>query len=233
MVVHLRPTAPIAPDALLPGDPGRALALAQDLLAKPLMSNHHRGLWGYHGETVRDDRPLTIQSTGIGGPSAAIVLHELAELGVARAIRVGTCGSAELEPGTLVVAAGAFASDGTSRALGAGGPVAASARLTEDLAAAAKAPRVRVETVDLFYAERAGSEGIAAWEMEAAPLFALGAELGLEVACVLTVVARGAERISEELLAEAELEMGRAAAAALARQPQPVAAEPSSTSSRA
>ncbi len=55
---------------------------------KPLMSNHNRGLWGYTGETP-EGRPLTVQSTGMGGPSAAIVLHELAELGVRRAIRVG------------------------------------------------------------------------------------------------------------------------------------------------
>src|SRR5215217_1396891 len=81
MTVHLHPTAPIAPDAILPGDPGRALALAQDLLEGPRMSNHHRGLWGYYGETKAGGRPLTIQSTGIGGPSSAVVLAELAELG--------------------------------------------------------------------------------------------------------------------------------------------------------
>jgi purine-nucleoside phosphorylase len=48
---HLRPSTPYAPDALLPGDPGRALALAQQLLTEPKMSNHARGLWGYSGET--------------------------------------------------------------------------------------------------------------------------------------------------------------------------------------
>jgi uridine phosphorylase len=216
--VHLRPTAPIAPDALLPGDPGRALALAQDLLEKPKMSNHHRGLWGYYGETAGDGRPLTIQSTGIGGPSAAIVLRELADLGVRRAVRVGTCASLapELEPGALLVAAEAVAGDGTSRALGADATVAASADLTRALRNAAGAPEARVETTDLFYAERTGANGVVAWEMEAAPLFALGAELGLDIGCVLTVVARGEERISGSDLAEAELRMGRAAAAALA-----------------
>ena len=197
------------------------------------MANHHRGLWGYHGETVGGARPLTVQSTGIGGPSAAIVLSELAELGVRSAIRVGTCGSHELDPGTIVVAAEALAADGTSRALGAAESVAASPRLTEALVEAADLRRVRVETVDLFYADHGPAGAAAAWEMEAAPLFALGAGLGVEVACVLTVVARGGERLSEEGLAEAELEMGRAAAAALAAGPQPVAAEPSSTSSRA
>ena len=47
--IHLHPTAELAERVLLPGDPGRALALAQLLLEKPLMFNHHRGLWGYTG----------------------------------------------------------------------------------------------------------------------------------------------------------------------------------------
>jgi len=48
---RLRPTAPIAADAILVGDPGRALLLAQELLEQPKMSNHARGLWGYSGAT--------------------------------------------------------------------------------------------------------------------------------------------------------------------------------------
>ena len=48
---RLRPTAPIAADAVLVGDPGRALLLAQELLEEPKMSNHARGLWGYSGQT--------------------------------------------------------------------------------------------------------------------------------------------------------------------------------------
>src|SRR5918996_2940966 len=116
MPVHLRPSGPIAPDALLPGDPGRALALAQSLLREPKMSNHHRGLWGYSGETEAG-RPMTIQATGMGGPSAAIVLAELAELGVQRAIRIGSCGSLDpgLRLGELLVVEAALADDGASR----------------------------------------------------------------------------------------------------------------------
>jgi uridine phosphorylase len=91
--IHLRPTAALAERVLLPGDPGRALALAQLLLEGPLMFNHHRGLWGYTGPALADGKPLTIQSTGMGGPSAAIVLQELIALGARRAIRVGTCGA--------------------------------------------------------------------------------------------------------------------------------------------
>src|SRR5271168_1572663 len=123
--IHLHPTGPLAERVLLPGDPGRALQLAQSLLVDPLMFNHHRGLWGYTG-AAPDGEPLSIQSTGMGGPSAAIVLTELIALGARRAIRVGTCGAlAEgLELGALVIARDSIGADGTSRALGAGERVA-------------------------------------------------------------------------------------------------------------
>ena len=86
------------------------------------MFNHHRGLWGYTG-AAPDGEPLTIQATGMGGPSAAIVLTELIALGARRAIRVGTCGA--LDPRARARAsswsrASRSARDGTSRALGAG-----------------------------------------------------------------------------------------------------------------
>src|SRR3954464_9501170 len=88
MPARLRPTAPIASDAILVGDPGRALMLAQELLQQPKMSNHARGLWGYAGATDAGDE-LTIQSTGMGGPSATVVLRDLAELGGRGGVRVG------------------------------------------------------------------------------------------------------------------------------------------------
>src|SRR5450759_54373 len=119
--IHLRPTAPLSERVLLPGDPGRALQLAQTLLQEPRMFNHHRGLWGYTG-TAPDGETLTIQATGMGGPSAAIVLSELLALGARRAIRVGTCGALAtgLGLGELVVARESICADGTSQALGAG-----------------------------------------------------------------------------------------------------------------
>ena len=49
MTSVLRPHAPVAERVLLPGDPGRALRLAQQLIERPKMLNHHRGLWGYTG----------------------------------------------------------------------------------------------------------------------------------------------------------------------------------------
>src|ERR1700754_1426181 len=119
MPARLRPTAPIAADAILVGDPGRALLLAQELLEAPKMSNHARGLWGYSGETPAGRR-LSVQSTGIGGPSAALVLGDLAELGVRRAVRVGTCVGAGASGalGDLLVVREAIAQGGSAASLG-------------------------------------------------------------------------------------------------------------------
>ena len=103
--IHLRPATELAERVLLPGDPHRALAVAQDLLEGPLMFNHARGLWGYTG-TADDGEPLSIQSTGMGGPSAAIVCEELIALGARRLVRIGTCGALrdDIELGALLAA---------------------------------------------------------------------------------------------------------------------------------
>jgi len=222
--LHLRPTAELSERVLLPGDPGRALMLAQAILAEPRMFNHHRGLWGYTG-TACDGRQLTIQATGMGGPSAAIVLHELIELGARSAIRIGTCGA--LAPGIalgeLVIAGEAICADGTSRALGAGARTAADAALTRGLQRAAPDAHLgAVLSVDVFYDAglRPAAEDAIAIEMEAATLFALGARRGVPVACVLAVSdtfdADGRrERIGDDGLAEGSQQMGRAALGAL------------------
>lgn len=87
------------------GDPGRALRLAQALCAQtPRMLNHHRGLWGYSG-TALDGAPLTVQGLGLGGPSASLVVADLAALGARRLVRIGTCRAPHLAPGTLVLPA--------------------------------------------------------------------------------------------------------------------------------
>ena len=103
-VTHLRPTADMAERALLPDDPGHALALTRVLFdATPRMFNHHRGLWGYTGIAL-DGAPLTVQSTGVGGPSAAIVVGELHALGLRRAVRIGRAWGLTdaVRPGELV-----------------------------------------------------------------------------------------------------------------------------------
>ena len=218
MAIHLHPTAALASRVLLPGDPGRALALAQDLLDAPRMFNHNRGLWGYTGASLADGEPLTIQSTGMGGPSAAIVLSELIDLGVERAIRVGTCGGLDpsLALGELVVAGEAIAADGTSRALGADGTVPADPGLT-----AALGDGRLVASTDLFYDDsvaRFAGTGAVAVEMEAAALFQIGLSRDVAVGCVLAVsdvLTDGRERLGDEELVEAGLAVGRAGAAAL------------------
>ena len=191
------------------------------------MFNHNRGLWGYSG-TASDGEPLTIQSTGMGGPSAAIVVAELADLGARRFLRVGTCGAldASLSLGELLVVTEALAADGTSQALGAGARVRPSETLLAGLTAAAgeEARHGAVVSSDLFYDGPDGAElewlagGALAVEMEAATMFALAAKRGLEAACVLAVtdiVLPQRRRIDPEALEAAELRLGEVALAAL------------------
>jgi DeoD family purine-nucleoside phosphorylase len=226
--IHVHPTAPLAERVLLPGDPGRALRLAEVLLDAPLMFNHNRGLWGYTG-TAADGEPLTIQSTGMGGPSAAIVIAELHDLGARRLIRVGTCGALvpELAFGQLLVVTEAFAQDGTSRALGAGEQIAADGPLLERLrsAAGADAGNGPIVSTDLFYDGPAREEdrwralGALAVEMEAATLFALAARRDFQAGALLIVsdlLVPERRRIDSEALLAAELELGAAALRALA-----------------
>jgi DeoD family purine-nucleoside phosphorylase len=229
--LHIHPTAELAERVLLPGDPGRALLLAQSLLERPKMFNHNRGLWGYTGAAA-DGEPLTIQSTGMGGPSAAIVVEELIRLGARRIVRVGSCGAlvGGFALGDALIAEAALGQDGTSRALGAGARVAADAALTEALAAAATADggarRGTVLTTDLFY-DPAGEHAdpgsdpahpALAIEMETATLFQLGALRGVQTACALVVSdllgpQRG--RIDAEAMEAAAIRVGRFAVAAL------------------
>ncbi len=225
-MIHLQPTAELAERVLLPGDPGRALRLAQQLLEQPRMLNHNRGLWGYTG-TAHDGAPLSIQSTGMGGPSAAIVVHELIELGAQRLLRVGTCGGLDpsLRLGGLLIATAALAADGTSRALGAGERVDPSPELLAALRAAAGEAVVAgpIVSTDLFYDERCCEDawreaGARAVEMESAALFALAGRRGVEAATLLIVsdrLAGGRVRIEPDALEHAEAAMGRLAAAAL------------------
>jgi DeoD family purine-nucleoside phosphorylase len=226
--LHIHPTTELAERVLLPGDPGRALLLAQSLLEQPKMFNHNRGLWGYTGAAA-DGEPLTIQSTGMGGPSAAIVVEELVRLGARRFVRVGSCGALVdgFALGDRIVAEAALGEDGTSRALGAGGRAVADAALTEALATAAAADggarRGAVLTTDLFYdpagdhADPPPREALAI-EMETATLFQLAALRGVAAGCILVVSdllgpQRG--RIDADAMEAAAIAAGRVAVAAL------------------
>jgi uridine phosphorylase len=217
MPARLRPTAPIAADAVLVGDPGRALMLAKELLAEPKMSNHARGLWGYYGRTAAG-RELSLQATGMGGPSAALVLSDLAELGVLRAIRVGSCVALDpgLEPGQLLAIGEAHAWGGG----GAGEPVEPDAELSQRLRRelGQEARPATVASLDVLHAGGAPAPVAAgdAADMQTAALFARGRELGVALAAVLIVTeAEAGEQLSDEAMEAATKRAGNAAAAVL------------------
>jgi len=232
-VIHIRPTAELAERVLLPGDPGRAFRLAQQLLQDHAMFNHNRGLWGYTG-TAADGELLTIQTTGMGGPSAAIVTHELIEMGARRLLRVGSCGGLDpsLRLGQLVIGSSALSDDGASQALNGHGPldsIAATADLLAPLRDAAddSVADGPIVSTDLFYdaLDRHASwigAGAIAVEMEAATIFTIAQRKGVEAACALLVSDTlsgpdGFVRIGDHELHEAELALGRLAISALAR----------------
>jgi uridine phosphorylase len=206
---------------LLPGDPGRALRLAQQLLDAPKMLNHNRGLWGYSGEAA-DGELLTIQSTGLGGPSTAIVVEELIALGARRLVRVGTCGAlGDLELGSLVIAETVNARDGASLALGASDPLAADPALLAALRAAGNGAATGVvQSGDLYYGADTAAGDAVAVDLTAGAVLAVAARHGVAAACVLAVsdlLAGEHRRIDREDLEHAEVELGRVGAAALSR----------------
>ena len=240
--IHLRPAADLAERVLLPGDPHRALALAQELLDPPKMSNHSRGLWGYTG-IAADGEPLTIQSTGMGGPSAAIVCEELIALGANRLIRVGTCGALVrgFKLGELLAAETVLPADGASRALGAGARLRPDPALVDRLVAAGARPAT-VATSDLFFDPREtvardwAQRGAVAVEMEAAAVFQVAARRRVAAACVLGVTDvpgdNGSRRATSEQIEAIGLRAGDLASA-LSSNPTITRVSPSPQSNRA
>jgi uridine phosphorylase len=205
-VAHLHPTAELAERALLPDDPGQALALTRILFGDtPRMFNHHRGLWGYTG-VATDGAPLTVQSTGIGGPSAAVVVGELHAMGLRRAVRIGRAWAVDgtLRAGDLLAPTAVVSADGASRALGAGARVEPDATLATALEADHRGTLV---SVDLPEADP-GSEALA-FDLESAAVLAAAARAGIPAACLVAIDgAVDPERVAERL--------GRSALAALA-----------------
>lgn len=81
----------VAPVVLLPGDPDRATLIAETLLDSPRLYNEHRHLLGYTGRYR--GALVSVQTTGMGCPSMAIVAEEVIRLGARRLVRIGTCGA--------------------------------------------------------------------------------------------------------------------------------------------
>lgn len=232
--LHLNPAAQFHPTVLLPGDPARAMAIATQVLVAPRMFNHRRGLWGYSGLTP-GGTGLTIQSSGMGGPSAAIVLEELCDLGAEIIVRVGTCGALdpEIALGEIIVVTEARCEDGASRSLSHASTLEPDRELVTQLNEAAE--RIDrptrsgpIASVDLFYdpdgeARYHGlrSNGVLAIEMEAATVLAVARRRSVRAACVLgvtDVLAGGDERrrMAHEEIERLGVDLGALAADAVA-----------------
>ncbi len=201
MPIHVRANpGDYAEACLLPGDPLRAEYIANTFLTDVVQRNGERGMLGFSG--MFNGKPVSVQSSGMGCPSAAIVIEELIQLGVQKIMRVGTCGGlqADLTMGDLLIALSATGSDSTSSHYVLGEPHAPTAdfRLVHEAVHQAKhlGKSVRVGPIvstDIFYnpdsaiAGRWSERGILAVEMEAAVLFTLAALRKIQAGCMLIV----------------------------------------------
>ena len=195
---------------ILPGDPGRCEKIAK-FVDEPyhVSTNREYNIWNGKlcGETV------TVCSTGIGGPSTAIAVEELAACGATTFIRIGTCGgiSLDVRAGDVVVATGAVRQDGTSHEYAPPEfPAVTTADVLFALIEAAKDEGYRyhagvVQSKDSFYGQHSPARmpiasalaekweawkrlGVLASEMEASTLFTVGATLGLRTGAVFMCV---------------------------------------------
>ena len=143
---------------LVPGDPGRTPMIAKylDGAKEVAFSREYRTFTG-----SLDGVPVSAMSTGMGGPSVAIGVEELGELGVHTFLRVGTCGAAqpEIKMGDLVIALGSVRSEGTPNGyVPQEYPAVASLDLVNALVAAAKASGAPyhvgiIRSVDALYSD--------------------------------------------------------------------------------
>jgi purine-nucleoside phosphorylase len=217
--IHVRgKPGEVAERVLLPGDPGRAEWIAKTFLEDPVLYTSNRGLLGFTGRY--QGVPVSVQTTGMGAPSASIVAEELIGLGARVLLRVGTCGAVDegLAPGDLVIPQGAVPLDGASRQYLEGRPYAPVPDPGLFLALWKGAEALGyphhvglVATEDAFYATtpegaRAWSRyGVLAFEMEASALFLIGKMRGVRAGAILAV----SNRIGDpELVAEGVLREG-------------------------
>ena len=185
----------------LPGDPGRCEAIASHF-DNPVHVGMNREYNIYTGTLLGEK--VSVCSTGIGGPSAAIAMEELHNIGVDTFIRVGTCGGIDLNvlPGDVVVATGAVRFEHTSLEYA---PLEFPAVADFDITAALKAASEDlgfnthvgvVQCKDSFYGQHSPEKSPVSWEllqkweswkrlgvkaseMESAALFVVAAALGV------------------------------------------------------
>ena len=178
----------------------RAKYIAENFFEGARQVTAERGMLGFTG--TYKGKPVSVQTTGMGCPSASIVTEELVQLGAKNLLRVGTCGGYDpnLRLGDLIVATAATAQDGTVSSITKGVPYAPAAHFDVVHAAyhAAEAAGRRtsvgpIVSSDLFYdptekpAELWGNLGVLAVEMEAAAIFTIAAMRGVRAGCLLTV----------------------------------------------
>ena len=238
MPIHVRAEpGDYAESVLLPGDPLRAKYIADTYLDSVVQTNSERGMLGFTG--TWEGKPISVQSTGMGCPSAAIVVEELVMLGCKTLLRVGTCGGLQPhhELGDMIVALTAVPADRTVETYVDHEPhcPTASWELVHGAVHAAKelGQPMHVGPVvssDVFYNpdggqyQRWSARGVLAVEMEAAILFTLGALRKVHAATLLTVsdvVVEGEfQRISDDDLRAAVDRMTRVALATATADPK-------------
>ena len=182
---------------LLPGDPDRVGLIAEHLEDTERLTDNreYRLVNGTYEGT-----PLTVCSTGVGCPSAAVAVEELAKVGAERLVRVGTAGGLRpgVRTGDVVVATAAAKFDGTTKRYeGVEYPAVASRGVVDALLGAAEEGGEQVHvgpvvTDDAFYAEDEiaydwEEARMVAVEMEAAVIFTLARRRGLEAGAILAV----------------------------------------------
>jgi uridine phosphorylase len=214
--------------ALLPGDPARVPLLAQELdEPRPVAQNREFTTWC----GTLDGERVAVTSTGVGCPSAAIAVEELARVGVETVVRVGTAGGMQMDvrPGELVVAEAAVRDEGTSPqylplAYPAVADLDVTTALRDGLREAALPHHVGVvHSKDSYFGQRepgrmpVGPELEARWrawiaggalcsEMEAAAIFVVARVLGLRAGAVLLVAGNQELDPGGELRGDARLE---------------------------
>jgi DeoD family purine-nucleoside phosphorylase len=200
MPIHLRANkGDYAPTVLLVGDPARAVRISQSL-TDAKMVNKNRGLLGYTG--LYKEKPVSVQTTGMGCPSAAIVLEELIQLDVKTIMRIGTCGGIgeHIKPLDMIAAVAASPFDGATRTYLNDEPHApyATFEILNVAADVAKQNDISmifggVASVDVFYnpfpdyVAKLRQKGIIAVEMETSLIYYLANRSGLSAASFLLV----------------------------------------------
>ena len=190
-----------AETVLMPGDPLRAQYIADTWFDNSRRVTDVRNMWGFTGEYK--GKPISVMAHGIGIPSVSIYVTELIEsYGVKRLLRVGSCGTShpDVKLRDLIIAQGASTDSNVNRMRFGGYDLAALASfdLVQKAVAAAEAQKLRyhvgnIFSADLFYTpdpdmfETLAKYNVYGVEMEAAGLFPIAAEHGVEALAICTV----------------------------------------------